>query len=184
MDRPGSAGLGATGRRRCDLPAPGEPGAGRPRRRRPALGNRPDGVNIDVDGLLARVGLAGFAERETSTRSGGELQRLAVAGLLARRPSMVISDESTAMLDPAGRADVLELMRGPVRDDGVTIVHISHTDEVTADQTLDLGDDRPSPAPAAGEGSWRSVGASEGPASRSAGPISSTTRAHPAAPGL
>ena len=67
------------------------------------------GTDIDVDGLLARVGLAGFAERETSTLSGGELQRLAVAALIARRPAVVISDESTAMLDPRGRSDVVEL---------------------------------------------------------------------------
>jgi energy-coupling factor transporter ATP-binding protein EcfA2 len=154
--RPGSAGLGA----------PGGTGVIFQRPESQVLGVRvvddllwgTDNADTDVDGLLARVGLAGFADRETSTLSGGELQRLAVAGLLARRPSMVISDESTAMLDPAGRADVLELMHGLVRDDGVTIVHISHTDEVTADHTLDLGDGRPSPAPTTREGSWRSVG--------------------------
>jgi energy-coupling factor transporter ATP-binding protein EcfA2 len=161
VDRPGSAGLGA----------PGGTGVIFQRPESQVLGVRvvddllwgtdnadPDKADIDVDGLLARVGLAGFADRETSTLSGGELQRLAVAGLLARRPSMVISDESTAMLDPAGRADVLDLMHGLVRDDGVTVVHISHTDEVTADHTLDLGDDQPSPVPTTGEGSWRSVG--------------------------
>jgi energy-coupling factor transport system permease/ATP-binding protein len=154
VDRPGSAGLGA----------PGGTGVIFQRPESQVLGVRvvddllwgTDNADIDVDGLLARVGLAGFADRETSTLSGGELQRLAVAGLLARRPSMVISDESTAMLDPAGRADVVELMHGLVRDDGVTIVHISHTDEVTADHTLDLGDDQPSPAPPTGE--WRSAG--------------------------
>jgi energy-coupling factor transporter ATP-binding protein EcfA2 len=160
VDRPGSAGLGAKGGTGVIFQRPESQ----------VLGVRvvddllwgadsadTDKSDIDVDGLLARVGLAGFADRETSTLSGGELQRLAVAGLLARQPSMVISDESTAMLDPAGRADVVELMHGLVRDDGVTIVHISHTDEVTADHTLDLGDDQPSPAPPTGE--WRrSVG--------------------------
>jgi energy-coupling factor transporter ATP-binding protein EcfA2 len=156
VDRPGSAGLGA----------PGGTGVIFQRPESQVLGVRvvddllwgTDNAGTDVDGLLARVGLDGFADRETSTLSGGELQRLAVAGLLARRPSMVISDESTAMLDPAGRADVLELMHGLVRDDGVTIVHISHTDEVTADHTLDLGADQPSPVPTTSEGSWRSVG--------------------------
>jgi energy-coupling factor transporter ATP-binding protein EcfA2 len=159
VDRPGSAGLGA----------PGGTGVIFQRPESQVLGVRvvddllwgtdsadTDNADIDVDGLLARVGLAGFADRETSTLSGGELQRLAVAGLLARQPSMVISDESTAMLDPAGRADVVELMHGLVRDDGVTIVHISHTDEVAADHTLDLGDDQPSPAPPTEE--WRSTG--------------------------
>ncbi len=156
VDRPGSAGLGA----------PGGTGVIFQRPESQVLGVRvvddllwgtddagTDKADVDVDGLLARVGLAGFADRETSTLSGGELQRLALAGLLARRPSMVISDESTAMLDPAGRADVLDLMHGLVRDDGVTVVHISHTDEVTADHTLDLGDGRPPPAPT----TWRSA---------------------------
>lgn len=121
-----------------------------------------DHVDIDVDGLLARVGLDGFADRETSTLSGGELQRLAVAGLLARRPSMVISDESTALLDPAGRADVVDLLHGLVRDDGATVVHISHhADELPPGDVLRLGHE---PAPAASEktgvaaaGSWQPV---------------------------
>ncbi|GAA5125760.1 hypothetical protein GCM10023320_40580 [Pseudonocardia adelaidensis] len=180
VDRPGSAGLGApggtgvifqrpesqvlgvrvvddllwgTGNADTDDPDTDDPDTDDP---------DTDDPGTDVDGLLARVGLDGFADRETSTLSGGELQRLAVAGLLARRPSLVISDESTAMLDPAGRADVLELMHGLVRDDGVTVVHISHTDEPAADQTIDLGtrhcgDDQLPPAKTIGAASWRSV---------------------------
>lgn len=80
---------------------------------------------VDVGALLARVGLAGFAERETATLSGGQLQRLAVAAALARRPALLISDESTSMLDPAGRAAVMGTLRS-LPADGITVVHISH----------------------------------------------------------
>ena len=138
VHRPGSAGLGA----------PGGTGVIFQRPESQVLGVRvvddllwgtDPGTDIDVDGLLARVGLAGFAERETSTLSGGELQRLAVAALIARRPAVVISDESTAMLDPRGRSDVVELLHGLVREDGATVVHISHhPDELTAPDTLHL----------------------------------------------
>jgi len=58
----------------------------------------------DVGALLARVGLAGFEERETAGLSGGELQRLAIAACLAREPRLLISDEATAMIDGPGRA--------------------------------------------------------------------------------
>jgi energy-coupling factor transport system ATP-binding protein len=137
--RPGSAGLGAPGGTGVIFQRPESQVLG-VRVLDDLLWGADPNNDVDVDGLLERVGLAGFADRETSTLSGGELQRLAVAALLARRPSMVISDESTAMLDPAGRAEVVELMHGLVRDDGVTVVHISHhADELTADDTLKLG---------------------------------------------
>jgi energy-coupling factor transport system ATP-binding protein len=78
-----------------------------------------------VDEVLASVGLAGFAARDTATLSGGELQRLAIAAALVRHPALLISDESTAMLDPEGRDLVLALLTQlPVR--GTTVVHITH----------------------------------------------------------
>ena len=61
-----------------------------------------DDDGLDIESLLDTVGLSGMAERETSTLSGGELQRLAVAAALARRPRLLISDESTAMVDRRG----------------------------------------------------------------------------------
>jgi energy-coupling factor transporter ATP-binding protein EcfA2 len=81
--------------------------------------------DIDVDDLLASVGLAGFAERETATLSGGELQRLAIAAALARRPALLISDESTAMVDPAGRRQVMDVLRR-LPAQGTAVVHVTH----------------------------------------------------------
>ena len=79
---------------------------------------------VDVDALLAAVGLAGFALRETATLSGGELQRLAIAAALARGPALLISDESTTMLDPDGRRLVMEVLRG-LPDQGTAVVPLS-----------------------------------------------------------
>ncbi len=80
---------------------------------------------VETDDLLARVGLDGFSDRETATLSGGELQRLAVASALARQPTLVVSDESTAMLDPEGRVVLMNLLCR-LSDEGVSVVHVTH----------------------------------------------------------
>lgn len=97
----------------------------------------PDPSAVDVEGLLAAVGLEGMGDRESATLSGGQLQRLAVAAALARGPHLVVSDESTSMLDPEGRAAVVELLRG-LADAGITVVHITHrrSDLTAADRVL------------------------------------------------
>jgi energy-coupling factor transport system ATP-binding protein len=85
----------------------------------------PPDYPVDVDALLAAVGLDGFAARETATLSGGELQRLAIAAALARGPALLVSDESTTMLDPDGRRLVMDVLRGlPAR--GTAVVHVTH----------------------------------------------------------
>jgi energy-coupling factor transport system ATP-binding protein len=97
-------------------------------------------ARVDVDGLLERVGLRSFADRETSTLSGGELQRLAVAAALARSPHLLISDESTAMVDGAGRARLLALLRSLVTRDGMAVVHVTHRspESAAADRSIAL----------------------------------------------
>jgi energy-coupling factor transport system ATP-binding protein len=85
----------------------------------------PPDYPVDVDGLLEAVGLAGFAPRETATLSGGELQRLAIAAALARGPALLISDESTTMLDPDGRRLVMDVLRS-LPERGTAVVHVTH----------------------------------------------------------
>ncbi len=78
-----------------------------------------------VEYALAAVGLAGFEGRDPTTLSGGEKQRLAIAGLLALRPPIMVFDEPTTDLDPAGRAEVLGVLAG-LRADGLTLLVIEH----------------------------------------------------------
>ena len=87
---------------------------------------------VDVAGVLDRVGLSGMAEEETSTLSGGQLQRLAIASALARHPHLLISDESTSMLDPSGRRQVADLLVSLAGDDGLTVLHVTHRREEAA----------------------------------------------------
>lgn len=136
---------------------PGEPGLGRPggtalvfqHPERQVLGVRvrddvvwglPPDSAVDVPGVLARVGLEGMEDRETSTLSGGELQRLALAGALARRPALLLSDESTAMIDPEGRRQITDLLAAAARG-GTTVVHVTHRPEeaARADRRLVIG---------------------------------------------
>jgi energy-coupling factor transporter ATP-binding protein EcfA2 len=99
-----------------------------------------DAGDVDVKGLLRAVGLEGMGQRDTSTLSGGELQRLAVAAALARRPELLISDESTAMVDAEGRNKLTSLLATLPDSRGMTVVHVTHRLEETnqADKTLRL----------------------------------------------
>jgi energy-coupling factor transport system ATP-binding protein len=107
-----------------------------------------DAAGVDVSGLLGDVGLAGMEERETSTLSGGELQRLAVAAALARRPRLLISDESTAMVDAEGRHRLMELLSGLPAWRHMSVVHVTHRAEEVeaADRVYRLAHGRLRPA--------------------------------------
>jgi energy-coupling factor transport system ATP-binding protein len=99
-----------------------------------------DPSHVDIDAVLARVGLVALAERETSTLSGGELQRLAVAAALARAPRLLVSDESTAMVDADGRAQLVGLLSDIAAADGVSVVHVTHhpSEAARADRVIAL----------------------------------------------
>ena len=84
-----------------------------------------------VDESLEAVGLEGFQKRETTALSGGQKQRVAVAGVLAMRPDIVILDEATSMLDPQGRAALLDLCR-TLHEAGITNVMITQFMEEAA----------------------------------------------------
>ena len=75
-----------------------------------------------VPAALRAVGLEGYEERETHTLSGGEKQRLALAGLLAVGPGVLVLDEPTSMLDPSGRGGLLRILDG-LRGDK-TVMHV------------------------------------------------------------
>ena len=79
-----------------------------------------------VDRALKDVGLYELRHRETTALSGGQKQKLAIAGALAMQPDILILDESTAMLDPSSRDDFLELVEKMRHEKGLTLITITH----------------------------------------------------------
>ena len=90
-----------------------------------------------VEQALARVGLAGFEQRDPASLSGGEKQRLAIASVLAGRPALVVMDEPTTDLDPVGKRDIFKLAQ-VLRDEIEGIILVEHETEhvLTADRIL------------------------------------------------
>jgi energy-coupling factor transport system ATP-binding protein len=126
--RPGAAGVGQVGGTAVIFQRPETQVLG-VRVRDDVVWGLPAGHGIDPESLLERVGLAGMGDRETSTLSGGELQRLAVAAVLARRPRLLISDESTAMVDLEGRQQLVDLLARLSAEDGIAVLHVTHREE-------------------------------------------------------
>lgn len=82
-----------------------------------------------VESALNSVGMYAYRESNPSRLSGGQKQRVAIAGILAMQPKCIVLDEPTAMLDPQGRKDVLEVLHRMNREQGVTIILITHNME-------------------------------------------------------
>lgn len=89
------------------------------------LGIEPCEIRKRVDDALATVGLSEYATHDTHKLSGGQKQRVAIAGMLAMNPECIIFDESTAMLDPKGRDDIMNTVIS-LRNKGITVVLITH----------------------------------------------------------
>jgi energy-coupling factor transporter ATPase len=79
-----------------------------------------------VEDALAQVELTDYRHRAPHLLSGGQKQRVCIAGVLAMQPQVLVLDESTAMLDPQGRQEVLAVVRRLHREQGVTVVAITH----------------------------------------------------------
>jgi energy-coupling factor transporter ATPase len=82
-------------------------------------------INERVADAMRRLDIEDLRKRAPHQLSGGQKQRVAIAGVLAMRPAVLVLDESTAMLDPSGRAEVLQAAQALHRD-GVTVVAITH----------------------------------------------------------
>ena len=89
-------------------------------------GVAPNEIRQRVDDALKAVGMYDYRLHETHKLSGGQKQRVAIAGIIAMQPDCIIFDEPTAMLDPQGRKDVIETIKKLNRENGKTIVLITH----------------------------------------------------------
>nr|WP_256979978.1 ABC transporter ATP-binding protein [Rhodococcus sp. 15-1154-1] len=139
VERPGTAGLGLTGGTAVVLQRPESQVLGS-RVADDVVWGLPPGYDIDVESVLSEVGLAGLGERDTSSLSGGQLQRLAVASALARRPALLIADEATAMIDAEGRASLVALLAALPKRHPMSVVLVTHQEleTVAADRVVHL----------------------------------------------
>ena len=103
-------------------------------------GEKPEAAFFDD--LLGKVGLRDRRKHRPSELSGGQQQRVAIARALVSRPSVVFADEPTGNLDSKTGGEILELLRGSVRDYGQTLVMVTHDARAaaTADRILFIAD--------------------------------------------
>ena len=83
-------------------------------------------IRLRVDEALKAVGMYEYRNHAPHLLSGGQKQRVAIAGIIAMRPRCIVLDEPTAMLDPSGRREVLETIHRLNRENGITVVLITH----------------------------------------------------------
>ncbi len=106
------------------------------------LGLPSEEIRRRVDSVLCDVGMLEYAKHEPHRLSGGQKQRIAIAGIMAMMPRCIIFDESTAMLDPLGRKDVMESIVKLNRENNITVIMITHYMEeaAMADRIVVLND--------------------------------------------
>lgn len=102
------------------------------------LGIPPAEIRRRVDEALSLVGMTDYARSQPHQLSGGQKQRVAIAGIIAMRRRCIIFDESTAMLDPVGRREVMRTIRRLNREEGITVLLITHymNEAAEADRVL------------------------------------------------
>lgn len=96
------------------------------------IGLTPEEIRKRVDEALEIVDMSDYALKAAANLSGGQKQRIAIAGVLAMQPRLIILDESTAMLDPRGRKEVIDAVHKINKEKGTAIVHITHYMEEAA----------------------------------------------------
>ncbi len=96
------------------------------------LGIEPSEIRRRVDESLKTVGMSEYSAKTVSMLSGGQKQRIAIAAVLAMKPEILILDEPTAMLDPSGRHDVMKTVKELNRENGMTVILITHYMEEAA----------------------------------------------------
>ena len=106
------------------------------------LGLAREEIRRRVNSSLSLVGMTEYAHHAPHKLSGGQKQRVAIAGIIAMKPEVIIFDESTAMLDPLGRRDVISIMERLNREEGITVINITHyMDEAArADRVIVIND--------------------------------------------
>ena len=106
------------------------------------LGVPPQEIRRRVDDALEAVGMSDFARHAPHLLSGGQKQRVAIAGVIAMEPECIVLDEATAMLDPAGRREVIDTVRRLNRERGITVVLITHhmAEAESADRVIVMND--------------------------------------------
>lgn len=104
------------------------------------LGLPPEEIRERVDWALGIVDMLPFRNRAPHLLSAGQKQRVAIAGVMAMKPECLVLDESTTYLDPAGRRDVLDVIRRLNEEEGITVVAITHFmhEAVWADRVIVL----------------------------------------------
>lgn len=106
------------------------------------LGVEPTEIRKRVDEALKIVNMSEYARHAPHKLSGGQKQRVAIAGIIAMKPKCIIFDESTAMLDPMGRKDVMNTILRLNREEGITVILITHymNEAIEADRVLVMKD--------------------------------------------
>ncbi|MBE6750410.1 MAG: energy-coupling factor transporter ATPase [Ruminococcaceae bacterium] len=106
------------------------------------LGLAPDVIRSRVDDALKAVGMYEFKDSTPHRLSGGQKQRIAIAGIIAMEPECLVLDEPTAMLDPKGRAEIIETVLRLNKEKGITVVLITHYMEEAekADRVIVMND--------------------------------------------
>lgn len=108
------------------------------------LGVEPEEIRSRVDEALKAVDMWEFRSHAPHLLSGGQKQRVAIAGVIAMRPSCIVLDEPTAMLDPVGRAEVIDTIMRLNKEQGITVVLITHhmSETIDADRLIVMADGR------------------------------------------